>query len=401
MSVTTHPPAQAIGAPIFDRTTLLILMAGWIFYVIFAPIYVVRSGYPQPADFIIAATAGVSVMLFVLKQTLIFNRVFTILCLMVGLFFTINVAYFTVYGDIRFMLASTYYVFNALVFAGTVILFKQHPILLMRFGIIAIVLSLVFELLWIKFLPSNSEFRQTGSFNNPNQLGYWSLLSASYLLVLSYGQRMKWYAVIGLLICGYIATLSLSRAVIFSYGLILIAFFLGSYVGFLTKIAIAIFVSGYSLAQIAIFENPQFIIDNFVFIERVVDRLDSIQEEGTGSIAERGYARIFENPQYLFFGSGEGAYWRFISERSHGIELHSGLGTILFAYGGLGFVLFSAFVLSIFQRAPLLLWVTLAAIMAYGITHQHVRFTGFWVYMGLVYALTRYSLPLRMNKSNY
>jgi hypothetical protein len=393
--------ASPLTFPIFDRVTLLVLMAGWVFYIVFAPVYIFRSGYPQPADFIIAITAGLSALLFLVKQKMVFNRVFAILCLMVGLFFIINISYFTVYGDTRFLLASTYYIFNALVFSGTIILFKQNPLLLKKYACMAIAASIVFELFWIKFLPSNSEFRQTGSFNNPNQLGYWSLLSASYLIILSYGERMKWYVVIGFLICGYIATLSLSRAVIFSYGLILLAFFIGPYVSFLTKLAIAVFVSGYSLAQIAVFENPAFLIDNLAFLERVIDRLDTVQTEGVDSIAERGYARIFENPQYLFYGSGEGSYWRFASERSHGIELHSGLGTILFAYGFLGFILFSAFVLTIFQRAPILLWLTLAAIMAYGITHQHVRFTGFWVYMGLVYAMTRYVIPHRVKASSH
>ena len=58
---------QPYGIPIFDRSTLFILMAGWIIYIVFAPIYVFRSGYPQPADFVIAMTAGFSVILFLLK----------------------------------------------------------------------------------------------------------------------------------------------------------------------------------------------------------------------------------------------------------------------------------------------------------------------------------------------
>jgi len=344
---------------IFDKFTYGLLFLGWLAYVCFAPIYVFKSGLPQPADFMIAITAGLSIVLFFLKQRIIFNRVFAILVLMVFMFFAINISYFYFYKDTLFLYSSVYYLFNAFVFSGTVILFKQNPDRSMHWGRYAVFASIIIELIWLKLFDSNSIYRETGSFNNPNQLGYWSLLSSCYLLVLNYGRRMKWIDII---------------------------FFSG----------VVVF---YTFFQVAVLNNPKFIIENFEVIQKVAERIETIEDEGSGLLVERGYDRIINHPEYLFFGAGEGAYWRFSNLGVRGLELHSGLGTILFSYGLFGLALFGAFVFTIFQRAPILLWVTLASIMAYGITHQHVRFTGFWLYLGLVYAVVNYAVIPRRREN--
>lgn len=383
---------QIPSTSIFDRWMENILIFGWLLYIVIAPIYLFKSGIPQIADYTIFIVSALAMMLFFVKQKLIFNRVFASLALMVMLFFCINITYFIHLHDKYFLLAAFYYIFNSFVFMVTVILFKSNPQKMMAWGRIAIFISLVIEVVWMNVMPSNSDYRATGSFNNPNQLGYWALLSACYILILNYGQRMKWYDLVGFIICAYLATEALSRAVILSYGLIFLAFLAGNYVSFLLKIAMGLIVVSYALFQITIYENPYFLISNFENIERIFNRVESIQTE-EGVFEERGYQRIINYSENLLYGAGEGGYRRFKEFGGNPIELHSGLGTILFSYGILGFVLFSTFILTVFQRSPWILWVTLVAIMAYGITHQHVRFTGFWVYMGLIYAMTRYVIP--------
>ena len=375
--------------PIFDPITFALLVCGWLGYITFAPIYIFTSGLPQPADFLIVITAGLAILLFFIKERIIFNRVFTILCLMVALFFLVNISYFYFYKDIQFLYSSVYYIFNALVFTVTIILFKQNPERVKYWGRYAVFASILIEAVWILVFDSKMIYRETGSFNNPNQLGYWGLLSACYLLILNYGQRMKMIDLFFFLLCGYIMSEALSRAVMASYALILIVFFIGNYTSTVMKIIMGGVVVFYSFIQVTLLDNPQFLIKNFESIERVLERVESIQTEGGSVLAERGYDRIIENPEFLFFGAGEGAYWRF-SHLGGGIELHSGLGTILFSYGFFGLLLFGCFILTIFQRAPLSFWIILLAIMGYGITHQHVRFTGFWLFLGLSYAMTRY-----------
>jgi len=389
---TQYPPLKD---HLFDSLTNRILVLGWMIYVIFAPIYLFESGLPQPADLIIFITAGVTIILFILKTKLLFNRVFTSLALMAALFFTINTVNYNYYGDIRFFYSSLYYIFNAFIFGSTVILFKNDPQNMLSKARIAVIASLVLQMAWILLFDSNSDYRETGSFNNPNQLGYWAMLSSCYLLIINYGRRMPWIDVLGILICTYFISESLSRATIISYALILIVFFIGPYMNMLTRIALLVLFSAYALFQIAVLNNAEFLIRNFDKIERVVERLESVQSED-GLIEERGYERLLNYPQYILYGAGEGAHWRFNAKariQDRGLEVHSGLAAILLGYGLLGFSLFSIFVLTIFQRVPPILWVTLAAIMAYGITHQHIRFSGFWVYLGLIYAVSRYIIP--------
>lgn len=388
---------------LFDPITEKILVYGWVLYVVFAPIYLFESGLPQPADLIIALVAGFSIVLFILNSKIIFNRVFTTLCLMALLFFAINTANYNYYGDIKFFYSSLYYVFNAFVFGATVVLFKHDPIKMKDTARLAIIASLFLQLAWIFLFNSNSIYRETGSFNNPNQLGYWAMLSSCYLLTINYGRRMPWIDIVGILICTYVISESLSRATIISYALIMIAFFIGQYMSVLTRVAILLIFSTYALMQIAVLGNANFIFQNFDKIEQVIERLETVQTED-GVIQERGYERILNYPQYLIYGSGEGAYWRFNDKtdvKNRGLEVHSGLAAILLAYGFLGFGLFSIFILTIFQRVPWLLWMTLAAVMAYGITHQHIRFTGFWVYLGLIYAVSRYIIPHQGQASSH
>lgn len=393
---------SAISIPIFDRFTYGLLFLGWLVYVAIAPIYVFKSGLPQPADFIIVVTAGLTAVLFFLKQKIVFNRVFALLILIVMMFFSINVANFLYYRDVQFLYSSIYYVFNALVFSGTIILFKQDAWRAIDWGRYAIFVSILIEIFWIKVIGSNSEFRETGSFNNPNQLGYWSLLTTCYILMLNYGRRLKIIDVLVILACGYFITLALSRAVLLSYVLILIVFFTNNYLPFLMKVLVCLIITSYTLIQIAVFENISFLVDNFQFIENVVDRVETIQTE-KGVIEERGYQRIWEYPMYLFYGAGEGAYYRFESYGGiRGLELHSGLGTLVFSYGIFGFALFSAFVLCVFRKAPMAFWIILTAIMAYGITHQHIRFTGFWLFLGIAYSMKNYViLPSQARASSH
>jgi len=180
------------------------------------------------------------------------------------------------------------------------------------------------------------------------------------------------------------------------------ALFIGNYLSLLTKLVMVIIIMSYTLFQIAFLNNITFFIDNIEVLNQVSSRIDGIKNDD-GVIEERGYQRVLSYPQYIIYGAGEGAHWRYagkLDPSAGNRELHSGLATILMSYGFFGFILFATFIFTIFQRAPWLLWFTLAAVMAYGITHQHIRFTAFWVYLGIMYATTRYVIPQRIKSDH-
>jgi hypothetical protein len=400
MSVETLSPTTSLDTPrrkILDQTFFWIILAGWVGYVIAAPVYIFDTGLPQPADLLIFFVSSIAIGLFLIKKKLFFNRVFVLLILMVGLFCAINFAFASAYGDAVFYYSSAYYFFNAMAFGTTVILFKDDPDRMFTFARFAFLTAIFFELSWVLMFDSKVPFRETGSFLNPNQLGYWALLASAVIVMLNYGRRMPVIDMIALLVCAFMIAESLSRAAMISFILIIISVFLGRNISFLYKVGLGIVFFLYVLIKITTISNEYNADIDLSMTDRIIQRLDI---SGAGSdptkYSERGYERLIENPGYLITGSGEGAYWRFMPEAVvtgySGLEIHSGLATILFSYGIFGFFLFCLFVFSVFQKAPWLAYFSLAAVMAYGLTHQHIRFSGFWIYLGIVYGVSRYVL---------
>ena len=390
-----HRGGDAPNKPLLDRLSFYILSLGWLFYIVFAPLYIFKSGLPQPADFIIFITSGLAITFFLLKRRIIFNRVFAILLIMVGLIVSINLLYSAFLSDVVFYYSTLYYIFNVMVFGATIILFKTDPEKMVTYARYGVIASVGWELVWTFLFDSNSMFRQTGSFNNPNQLGYWALLSSSYLIILNYGRRMPIFDMIAFLICAYLISEALSRAALLAYLLILCAFFIGPYVSHVKKIGIFAAFFIYLLFQISTHEAQFDFIRNISSVDAVVERIESLETDQE-AISERGYSRLVNFPEYLIYGAGEGAYWRFqdvVYTHKSGLELHSGIGTFLFSYGIFGFLLFVMLIVFLFKPAPRLFLIPLAAIMAYGLTHQHIRFSGFWIFIALVYAMTHYYLP--------
>ena len=67
-----------------------------------------------------------------------------------------------------------------------------------------------------------------------------------------------------------------------------------------------------------------------------------------------------------------------------------GLGNVLMSYGLVGIALFMLLLLTVFGGAPWPSVFYLVPIMMYGITHMGLRFSLFWVFIGLAYAQARY-----------
>jgi hypothetical protein len=224
--------------------------------------------------------------------------------------------------------------------------------------------------------------RATGTFNNPNQLGYWSLLVAACYVVTRGEAKLKWLDVLVLCALAYTAALSLSKAAMLSI-LAMLAFALW-FQGLSTRLrwavaATVVFGTAVVLAQPGVLE----VGDGEGLSSRVVERFEDIGNQKDDSLVQRGYDRIWLFPEYLFFGAGEGAYERF--RTGIATEMHSTFGTILFSYGLPGAALFLFVLWVIFRRAPLRHLVYFIPVCLYGITHQGLRFGEFWIFLALVF----------------
>jgi hypothetical protein len=116
-------------------------------------------------------------------------------------------------------------------------------------------------------------------------------------------------------------------------------------------------------------------------------RIAGFGERQADSLAERGYDRIWEHPEYLLYGAGEGGPERFTSYAN---EIHSTFATVLHSYGFLGFFLFISLLWLIFRRAERRHLAYFMPLCLYGVTHQGLRDTLLWVFFGIVLARTVY-----------
>ena len=175
------------GQRLFD----LYLFALWFLYIFLSPNYIFHEGLPQPA--------AIALMLGVLPWagfSLINNRTriplaYMACALFAGLTFFINWINFAFIPDVRFVLSSLYYPFNALIFFFSVSLFKRDYALAVRVTYAAIVMGVVMQGLWAEFLPDPGARRMTAGFKNPNQLAYWTLLSMAMLLFLKRDRKFN------------------------------------------------------------------------------------------------------------------------------------------------------------------------------------------------------------------
>lgn len=299
----------------------------------------------------------------------------------VGLTFCINMIHYYFIADIKFILHSLYYLFNFCIFIYGVILFSRYPDIMNKWSYNALIAIIFVQLLSVVFFPDTDDFRASGTFNRSNQLAYWCVLSASLLLILKRGNKITLLDVAAFCILAYIEMLSLSKAGILVFLFLFLIFLLSPqmpkpYRWMLIFILFTLVIANLSNAQ-RIFDFVQ----KVETIEAVSKRLGTLGKQSDDTAEGRGYLRLIEHPQYLFIGAGEGAYWRFGRQ-----ELHSGIATLIFSYSLFGFGFFLLFLINIFYRLPWYYAALLVPVFLYGLTHQNIRFSLFWVFLACSYA---------------
>lgn len=367
-------------SPLAGSAGILISALG--LYLLISPFYVLPAGTPQPADYVLILAMGpaCAILLMHLKMlpyTYIFGFVFALTTLLVNL---VN------YGfepHARFLYSSLYYIYNLTIFIFTAHLFTHFTQRALKVAYIAIVITILIQFGNVMLFP-DAGTRVDSTLFNPNQFSYWSMLTMMMLVVLKRGHKLNMadYALIGILM--YFEILSLSRAGMVSGAIVIMILpFLPQFSGSGRGILLVTCLAG----GLYIALHPQLItslpqrVDE---INNVIKKMQEIGEDMDGLFVKRNYDRLLRFPQYIFLGAGEGAFWRFDPHKPN--EIHSGLATLVFSYGILGTVTFFAFILGILNRQPWYMFVLVGAIMMYGLTHQHLRFSHFWMLLGMIYA---------------
>ena len=351
--------------------------------VIFIPFYIFPSGGIQLSDLfflislLIFLTSKESYLLFnELKYSskLIYLRIFIFWA------FIVNLSVFLFWFQTDTLLSSFYYVYNYLILLLTLAFFRLggNSFLTITYYsfFISIILVFLFAILNLDYLFADKYFfRRAVTFNNPNQLGYWALMAMTVLFILKKIlslNKVKYFNIIfvlGVLMTLYLSIISLSKASTIS---IIILIILNSIKNF----KIILFLSFISIASFSYIELEE---DNF--ISRISERLSDVGSASDDNLEGRNYDRIWKYPEYVFLGAGEGT----IDERFYkDNEIHSTIGTIIFSYGFIGFLMFSLFLFSCLREDKYSFLFFLIPLLSYSITHMGLRSKIFWIILILV-----------------
>ena len=168
----------------------------WALYVLLSPVYVFPSGLPQPGDLILIVLTPLTLatwdrrMAPVTRRPLALLVVFTSYVLINNLTWTILTGSVSLSLKKSFVLSPVFYIYNLIAFVTCLLLFRRYD---RRFISLTVWLSLASVLLQtlatiVYTGASSASGRGVGLFNNPNQLGYFAVLSASIVLL---GQRAR------------------------------------------------------------------------------------------------------------------------------------------------------------------------------------------------------------------
>ena len=353
-------------------------------YLLLSPFYIFPSGLPQFADIVLLGGMFILCIGLILNFKPAVQKSYVVLFGFIAYAAVINLLNYIHYNDGRFLFAIAFYGFNALTFVFVSIIFMRYTKQAAHWARMAIYIVIVFEIAFLIFLPEIFS-RSRGTFNNPNQLSYWALLSAIMILLLRRGQPLKFTDYLALFACGFIQTEALSKAGIIMFCVLMMTAFFTQMVG---KRARIIVLMAACVGVVAVIAKPsalQKLYSNATNVQSAVSRVGMIGQESDDSLEGRGYDRIWRFPEFVMLGAGEGAHYRF-HPRGQNKELHSGIATLLFAYGIIGAGLFGFFLYTLFNRKPIYMLMFLMVTMGYGLTHQNLRFTHFWFVLGMVHA---------------
>jgi hypothetical protein len=301
-----------------------------------------------------------------------------------GWILLVNTVWFFLLGELQFMKKTTFYVYNISVFIFIIGAGYHDYNRLKQTLHLTCVVALLMQVIYILVFADAPGRRVLGTFNNPNQLGYWALL---VMTCLAFTREREPATLTDLAAMGaglYVAMVSLSRAAFLSALLLVCVFLLTRRLrGPVLALVVAGAMAGLVSLQLTnggpllrAFENEA--------TANIAHRLDSVGEDDN-EILKRGYDRILRRPEYIAFGAGEGAFHR-LHPDGKSKEFHSSLGNIRMSYGIVGILVFAFLFFVVFAGSPFIAWLYIVPIMLYGITHMGLRFSLFWVFLGVVFA---------------
>lgn len=356
------------------------------------PIYVFPSGGLQPSH-IFLFTFAILWFLYNGIKVEIWGILFTIL--VVYIFFVESIYAINTQNN-KGIVNFYFLLFNLLIALSISHYVSKNGLNTIFYGVITASLIAIFSAITsgVNLTEFGENGREIGSFNNPNQLGFFSvcLLSLAYLFY--YYGKLNYLATVAVFLGSiFLSILSLSKAA-------MLANFITLFLALKPKLKkrwIALWIIVIFIFLIILVELYfQGYFDKYLFFQRV----QGIREEEDSSLESRGYF-IFLNGNFIQLIFGLGSY-NTMSILGH--EVHSSIASILNNYGFFGAFIFIAILFSwgykIYKTMGFIsvICITMPYLL-YSITHNGTRFTFFWILFASSIAASKTLLKGRNVKS--
>lgn len=348
------------------------------------PLYLASSGGIQPAHILLIAFSIVTIAAFGFEKHSLAVPM-AILLIYVTL---IEGVYALISGSPRHLFNPAYFLFN-LVFVAAL---QSH---ISRSSLRAISASVTLAALFalttvlysgVELTSASDTIRSTGTFNNPNQLGYFSVCILAITYVLYREKSVAYVHALGLFaIALALSIASLSKAAIVAN--LIVIFLVGMPRNRGAAQALWLFVGLFGLPLIAWLFAAGYLND-LLFVQR----LSRIGQEADSSFASRGYYAFQQGTGFqTIFGLGRENVLRIV-----GHEVHSTFATMMNEYGAIGLSIFVVCIYrwmkSVYRLYGLVgLLCVSGPPMIYGLTHNGTRFTAFWLLIGMSLGIARSS----------
>lgn len=376
----------------------------FLVYLLLKPFYLFGSGGLQVADAFLIISFVLLLISLKLDESIRKNFVSIakenkLFIIFVFCTFVINSIYFLYIGEFKFILSILYFIFNLLAIITFSSFYKDKIFLqnvskVFKFNLI---LQLVIFLTGIGRYYSVD--RYMGTFNDPNQFGYYILISLFFIYIIKILLSKKEYIAPYLLISLFLIFQSASTGMLLGIALfnILIT---GYYVhknrrityARIKKTVYAVSISILILIPASIIAIQYPLGNNFEksdvaeennqsILERIEDKFSKAEGESNISIWEdRGYDIITKYPSNILYGAGEGAYTRFsLATNNFESEIHATLPSILFYYGIIPFLILIKWLYAKIKDSDPRILLTLAALFVESFTLLNQRQSLFWI----------------------
>lgn len=357
------------------------LRVWWVSYLLLTPFYVFTSGIPQPADLYLVATFPF-VFLIWINRIPRYNALWAAAGCFAAWLACVDMYWFSLYYSKDFVLSPIYYLFNMLMIMIVLSIFNCNPAALARTTRWVFLVLLFIEAIWVPVFGNNMWGRAIGTFNDPNQMGYWTLLTVVCIFALRQDRNLGFLELTSLALGFYIILMSISRSSMLAFACLLILVLAFSKIRL--RVVLAILLA--ACLVILILHTYSGLESYYQHTLEFFEKRAESRTNRYDSLATRSLARLWLFPEHLFLGAGEGDYkLRFGFPN----ETHSSLAAILFCYGIVGLSIFGYLVFILLRQATWFRIMLFGPPMVYGLANQGVRFSLFWIFLAFVFAMSQ------------